>query len=310
MLYYAPQVAVDGKPPQSFWLYRYDIKDPGAILRSLVERGFIVPGAAVDAVAAQKVSDLKKVLADHGQKVSGSKAELVARALMTIDTAELDALFPDRSYALTSTGQAAVDGAPHILFAHQHQEIDGLDIFRIAELRTERPGVPWRDLVWSHLDQQGLKLAQQGSWGLYANVRRAMADFLAEEGQYLDAIARMVEAVHWSLSGVSNGFNSRNLRMHAETTAPFIAFDHGRSIVSIPPGNVANIFKWATLAEQSRDDLWHFLSEQFRRHDAPMRIFTPDELTGIVFMAKDENAEDLEQLYAQAAARFRRTYRI
>lgn len=311
LLHYAPKVIVGGSPSAGFWEYRYDIAAPGTILKDLMSRGYLEPGDAHAAVEKKTMPELKQILASKGESTTGKKADLVARVIEAVAPQELANLFPERHYSLTDTGRAAVDGTPHIIFAHNHQEIDGLDIFRIAELHAARPETPWRDLVWTHLDQRGLDFAKSRDFGLYANTRRVMATMHAEEGRYTDAIATTAEVIHWDLSGTGNGFSPSRLAMHAEILSPHIALDaQGRSIVSIPPGLVTNVFKWAGLAGTSDDELWALLNEQFKRYDARLRVFTSDELAGIVFMQRDGDTTKMRDLYKQAAARFKMTYGV
>lgn len=309
LLHSAPSIAVGGRPQQQYWAVRYGVQDPGAILDSLAARGFIEPGSADAVLTRQTIPALKAILSTRGLPVSGKKADLVERVRANVGNAELEQIFPERNYALTSTGQAVVDATPYVLYAHQRTANNGPDIFELSQLVETSPELPWRDLIRGHLDRRGLEFQASGDWGLYSNTRRALAPFLAEEGKYLEAIATLTEVLYYDLSGMGNSFDAVPLRVHTEVLADFIA-PCDRSNLRVPSALLTWMFDWAGAAGLTDAQLWCLLAEQFAQHDSPIRVFTTDECVQIVFLARANDVGELDRIYRQGAARFRMSYGV
>jgi SAP domain len=305
MLSYAPSCSSTGQQFEGFWRYRYGVADPGAVLTSLAGRGFLGLGGVEQAAGRQTAATLKKVLAEHGLRVSGKKAELVARVLDSVPPDELSRRFPERLYVLTETGQAALEAGGHIPYIHRHPDLDGLDIFSLTELLDAHPGRPYRDVIWGHLNEQSLRHAQASDWGLYRNTRFGMAQFLAEEGKFREALALMAEVEYYDLSGMGNGFRMEHLPVHAEYLFPY-----ERSLAKSAPGIIDLIFDWADQAGLSDDELRDLLLERLRLLDSPLRLFTAEECAKVVFLERDRDTPALTALYARAEPRFRVTYRL
>ena len=83
---------------QGFWYYEYSVEHPGDVLKSLEKRGFIQPGNLRSAIENQTILVIKNELRAIGQKVSGKKADLIARLLSNASPEELEKKFSVRFY--------------------------------------------------------------------------------------------------------------------------------------------------------------------------------------------------------------------
>lgn len=64
-----------------FWWFSYGIRDVGAALKSLEDRGYIAWGSVRDAVGGFTVAQLKDLLISQNMPTTGKKADLVERVL-------------------------------------------------------------------------------------------------------------------------------------------------------------------------------------------------------------------------------------
>ncbi|AYG03416.1 DNA-binding protein [Gryllotalpicola protaetiae] len=303
LLDYAPKFTTAGQKFQGFWDYSYGVSNVSSILKSLISRGFIAKGSVADTVNQQTAAALKPVLVAHGLPATGTKPTLINRVLTEVPAADLEKTFPQRFYALTDTGRAALDASPFIPYIHKHPTTENLDMFLLSQMVTSNPALPWRDHVWRFLNDRSVQRAREGNWGLYRNVRHSMADFVAEEERWLDAIGLNAEVCFWDTSGVSNGFRPDFLSIYAPYYFPFK--DSGEKPA---PAIVDRIFKWAGKAKLNDAELRALMERSIEQFSSPFHLFTKPEVIDIVFFLRDENTAALTKVYAAAEQRFRAAY--
>ena len=187
VLSYAEGYKTEGNSFQGFWWYKYGIKDVQAVLTKLVADGFISIGSSADALAGQKLPELKQILQSRDLKTSGKKADIIQRIVENIPPEELDALFPVKPYKRTETGESLLRKYEWIPYIHNHS-IDGLDIWNLTEMVQTPPYMKYRDKIWRHFNELGMKYAQDRQFGLYRNSRFEMSEFLLEEHRELEVM--------------------------------------------------------------------------------------------------------------------------
>lgn len=173
---------------------------------ALTDRGYLRIGDLPETLAAQTSGALKALLKDHGQKTTGRKADLVNRALESVTSPALEAAFPHSWYVVTEAGQKVLDDSPHIPYVHKNTLLDSVDIYSLDRLVQAEPDTPWREVVWRHLDEQVALHARQSDWGLLRNTRHLMAEFLAEQGRWTEAIEILAEVIYYDLAIPGNSF--------------------------------------------------------------------------------------------------------
>ena len=72
-----------------------------------IKEGFLCFSSLEYDLSCVKVADLKELLSAHDLKVSGKKADLIARIIENVSTNDIRALAPDSYYLLTPKGKAA-----------------------------------------------------------------------------------------------------------------------------------------------------------------------------------------------------------
>lgn len=103
-LSYSPQFKVDETQFQQFWLYEFAIDEPDELLKKLAKMELIEPANIKSSLDKLKVSELKEILTELGEKITGKKAELVSRVAQAASEEYLETKIRDRYYQLTELG--------------------------------------------------------------------------------------------------------------------------------------------------------------------------------------------------------------
>lgn len=101
-----------------FWWFAYGIRDVGAALKSLEERGFIQLGSISDSIGSFTVAQLKELLVAHGQSTTGKKADLVERVASVVPEIELINAGAQAKYALTEIGSLELTDNAYVPYMH------------------------------------------------------------------------------------------------------------------------------------------------------------------------------------------------
>lgn len=109
-------------------------------LARLLDRGYLALGDDEQRISLQKVPELRAILAERELKSSGTKKELVARLLNSLEPEEISELFPVNVYCITETGRAAL--APYSLLDVNSAYSLGLSSYRLLQAREEHPTEP------------------------------------------------------------------------------------------------------------------------------------------------------------------------
>lgn len=303
LLYFAESYTTDQQDFPTYWSRSYGVANPQATLASLTDRGYLRIGDLPETLAAQTSGALKALLKDHGQKTTGRKADLVNRALESVTSPALEAAFPHSWYVVTEAGQKVLDDSPHIPYVHKNTLLDSVDIYSLDRLVQSEPDTPWREVVWRHLDEQVALHARQSDWGLLRNTRHLMAEFLAEQGRWTEAIEILAEVIYYDLAIPGNSFGVDVVPLLASRISPY-----GGSSLRVPPGLTTKLFRWSGKAGLDEDAMRRLLRTTLDGVHSPLPAFTRDEVVQIVFLERDKNTDALERLYEAAEVRYQAAY--
>lgn len=103
-----------------FWWFEYGIRDVGAALESLRERGFIEFGSVNDALKGFTVAQLKELLQSKGLSAAGKKAELIEKVIENFSEDELMAVGAERKYILTDKGSTELRKNAYVPYMHKY----------------------------------------------------------------------------------------------------------------------------------------------------------------------------------------------
>lgn len=282
-----------------FWWYRYGVKDMNALMQSLINRGFIRIGSIAEGLQLYKLDELKNVLSAHNLKVTGKKADLIARLLGNVSEQELQEFFPHRPYVLTESGKDAIKYDEYVLYAHQHQ-YEGIDIYSLNRM-IDGHTKTYRDYIWRHFNEKSMEYVRQSNYSAYRYIRFQMAQFVMEEGKYDQALMLLTEFVLWATSGLDYG------PLNIES-AGRLWFPYENSMIRIPPGVVKVIAecrdKLGTTDEEFRQSVMSCLL----RLTVPFHVFEKEEVLNILMMELQKDTEGLEKMYKAAKERIKREF--
>lgn len=112
------------------WWFEYGIRDVGAILKSLEDRGYIEYGTAKDQLPRFTIAQLKEIASKYGIKVSGKKADIISQIDEYVSNDQLESLITERKYKLTEKGQKELRDYEYVPFMHKdHRKTIDSDIF-------------------------------------------------------------------------------------------------------------------------------------------------------------------------------------
>lgn len=109
------------------------------LINKHIKEGFLCLSSLEYDLSRVKVADLKGFLSAHDLKVSGKKADLIARIIENVSTNDIRALAPDSYYLLTPKGKVAKEEWQEAERLMEQKERAELQQKRIAEMETLAP---------------------------------------------------------------------------------------------------------------------------------------------------------------------------
>lgn len=202
MLSYAHKYFVGQTDFQQFWYYKYAVDDPGRLLESLKERGFIREATAKESLSTLTVPELKAIIADENLKATGKKAELISFISENISENVLEKKVVSRNYVLTDLGNAELQENQYVLYMHNYK-YGNISVWDINRQMQGYPHNLWRDRVWGELNRlynETITYSSNGNWTQAVAIRHQQSDFLMEEDRYMSALELLVDALHKELN--------------------------------------------------------------------------------------------------------------
>jgi hypothetical protein len=300
ILDFADTFFVDQEDFPTFWRREYGILQMPKLLASLVDRGFLIEAPMKITLEAATVPALKQALKKSAKTVGGKKAELIDRLLYTVPEGELYALFPKRTFALTSRGAEARDEATHIPYIHR-RPVDGLNIWSLHRLVVEHPEKSFRELIWAHLEATSQELAKSPAkhYAAYRAIRYRMYQFLMEESRLKRAFPFLAEVIYYDLSGIGGDADT----LHRYISEKYF-FPYDRSIVKLSATCVQAMGRLQTDLGLSDEMLKALFMQFFERLSLPSHLFTVEECAVIVLLELRGDTAKLREVYKLAEARF------
>lgn len=104
-----------------FWWFAYGIRDVGAALKSLENRGYIEYGSAIDQFPKMTIAQLKEISFKFGIKASGNKPDIIADIIHNVPEDSLEAEIIERKYRLTEKGKNELKENAYVPYMHKHR---------------------------------------------------------------------------------------------------------------------------------------------------------------------------------------------
>lgn len=139
-----------------FWWFAYGIRDVGAALQSLEDRGYIEYGSAIDQFPKMTVTQLKGLASQFGVRVSGNKLDIIAAILDNVSEGNLESVVSERKYRLTEKGERELQENAYVPYMHKHRKktIEGtmfgpeFNVWSINRILGSRNKANWEEVVF------------------------------------------------------------------------------------------------------------------------------------------------------------------
>jgi hypothetical protein len=175
-------------------------------LDKLIEVGYVKESSAIESLASLKLPELKEILKSKGLKVSGKKANLIARIGESSTEEEVETYIDSRMLEVTDKGNEVLAEYYYIVPAHRNDSKDGVynvanAIRRVKELNY-RPSNG--DISFALFHKSYMEHAEKFQYGLMRNDIRHMAGQLEKERKYKDSLFHYLRVYIMDLSGLCN----------------------------------------------------------------------------------------------------------
>lgn len=183
---------------QRYLLYECGIKKPSKYHFEMIENGYLEKASSLDRIKGLKVSELKVILSELGQKKTGKKDDLVQRIIEVADDKMIMKWCPGEHYSISEKGKEFLKINLDYVKIHKHNnwDIDWKDYDK-----RRKPGYNFYDIVWGIFNDRLLKSQDYGR-NEYFN----MYQLLAEEGRRKDALEKLLMVLYNDISGVEGNF--------------------------------------------------------------------------------------------------------
>lgn len=186
-LSYSPKFKVDETQFQQFWLYEFAIDEPDELLKKLAKMELIEPANIKSSLDKLKVSELKEILTELGEKITGRKAELVSRVAQAASEEYLESKIRDRYYQLTELGLKELKENNYVVYFGQSRKY-GFDIWEMNRKIGNGDPQRYRDIIWGTFqdtNQKAMKALNNGDYSEFLSLsilnNLNQYDFLLEE---------------------------------------------------------------------------------------------------------------------------------
>lgn len=183
--------------------YTFNIANPILKHREMIENGYLEKGKFPDALKKLKLPKLKAILTAHHLPTSGKKSDLVQRILTSdIDKSTID--IPP-VYVLSDKGKEYIKKYDYYIEIVKYLGNGEVTLDEFDRIKAQQPHLSVRDIVWQIYNTHYIEHQTNGDYGLLRNLEMLRYELLETENQLTDAAYRLIAALYYELSGMSNG---------------------------------------------------------------------------------------------------------
>lgn len=179
---------------QSYLLYECGIRDAAAYHRTLITDGYLTASTLADKVSSLRVTELKLLLNELGEPVSGKKDALIQRALANGNADIISKYCTQDTYSISEKGVAFLQKNEDYVRLHKHRNWN-IDWHEYNS--HKRPGYSFYDIIWGILNE---RILHSNNFG--RNEYFAMYELLLEEIKRENALTMLLRVLYLDLSGV------------------------------------------------------------------------------------------------------------
>ena len=137
----------------AFWWFEYGIRNVGAKLQSLEERGFIRMSTPIESVSSLTAPQIKEILKAHNLPLNGKKEDLVQRVKENLTDNDVSSYIHERKYALTDLGKNELSENEYVPIMHKSPDKTTENamfgpVFNVWEVnRRLAKNLDWRSII-------------------------------------------------------------------------------------------------------------------------------------------------------------------
>lgn len=228
LIYYAPTYTTTQTAFQSFWFYKYGMKDIDKKLQNFQEQGYITEAEPVESLEYLSVTELKELLKKLGQKISGKKSELVERIKENADSKFFDKNIKIRNYALTEKGQSELNQNEHVIYFHKNNlyELYGINVYWANELFHKNPLANLRREIEKKLLEEMPRIREEMNSQSCNRYKGCTYYFCTLSNYYIEE-KNMENALFFICQSVFYSFNGNGVLSYESSVDYDISYDLG-----------------------------------------------------------------------------------
>ena len=292
-----------------YWFYRYHVQNLPEVIQSLINRNFIVfsISSKKEIIGHYKITELRNLLKKYEIKSPKKKDDVIQTILDNIPHDEIEKLITTCNitghYMLSSLGQEAIKDDEYVLYTHKHNydEFDIYSLNRIMAGDTKN----YKQYIMEIFTKKCSEYLKTNQYNNYRHTKFHISEFLAEEGQILQAIKSIAEIIYIDLNDLSDSNYSPD-----SESAEIIGFY--LPVNNLSSGIIGRLCEYKEKLKLGNEQLINILFEVFTYASTysslQFHIFTETECVKITLSNIDNNTQEIINIHKQVKQRLQEKY--
>ena len=228
-----------------YFLYECGIRDCVEYHKQLIQEGYFEKASTSEMLDAFKVPELKNMLLELEQPVSGKKADLISRILTNADESFINEHVTETLFKLSDKGEGFLKEHQSYAEIHKHKnwDVDWKEYDANA-----KDGEEYLSVMWRIFNQKVKNCSINEGRNIYLN----MYQLTREKGNMSDALELLLKVFYIDLSGVE-GMSMYDL-YHQNLYTKKDLKEHFMVSVMVPPGNIASLREFENVYDSDMID--------------------------------------------------------
>ena len=303
VLSYVPYFTDKTKEYQLFWEQSYGIQDVSLIIASLYKKGYFRKGTIAETIKLSTVPILKELLRKRDLKVSGKKDDLIKRIVENIPEDELELIFSEHPYKLTTKGEEILKKYEWVPYLHRNF-CEDVDMWDFAKLMEEPPFTDYKEKLREYLVRKSEVLLKENYFGFYRCTISKLYNLAFENEDFEKAFNFLCIITAYDLTYHSNGFK---IDMFHVCLNHDLNYDY-------KPNSSHRVGKYWTekyaycekIFGWTEEELKHNIIHNISKVELPIRLFTPEECGDIIIAEIHEDDKKIKSIYTKAKRNFKK----
>lgn len=270
---------------QTFWRQRYRV-DPSTWLREFQQQGVLFTAVAPE-ISLQNLTvvALKQLSRRYQLKISGRKAQLIARLQQTIPKTTLEHQFPQTFYLLTNSGKHLVQQNQFVWWVHQHYVSGIIDFAAAQQAHLPLDLNEYDTLTWL-LDAAQANLRNNWPQQYFLNHLRFQKAW--QNHLFGTALNALLDCIRLKLAGLAQGQPITGTNLKWPTTT-----------YKIEPFYYVMLQELMTTYHLSTTDITSAFTQRCHAVVLPRQLFSDTEMVRLLEWTLTQQTDLIKQFYRQ-----------